>query len=76
MEDKVEDCLRFTVDAADIYQTGYLLTREDGVAALSVACEVVAEVDDFANVDGLNSRTLTNETRGCSASQLVAKPCL
>ena len=43
LEDKVEDCLRFTVHAADIYQTGYLLTREDGVAALSVACEIEPE---------------------------------
>ena len=43
LEDKVEDCLRFTVHAADIYQTGYLLTRQDGVAALSVACEIEPE---------------------------------
>ena len=40
LEDKVEDCLSFVVHAADIYGTGYLLTTEDGVASLSVACEV------------------------------------
>ena len=43
LEDKVEDCLSFTVHAADIYQTGYLLTREDGVVALSVTCEMEPE---------------------------------
>ena len=40
LEDKVENALRFSVHPADIYGTGYLLTKEDGVAALSVTADV------------------------------------
>ncbi|WP_224982629.1 ABC transporter ATP-binding protein [Geomonas agri] len=34
LEDKVEHCLGFKISQADIYGTGYLLTKEDGVASL------------------------------------------
>ena len=34
LEDKVENCISFTIHPSDIYGTGYLLTKEDGVAAL------------------------------------------
>ena len=44
VEDEVRDCLSFAVHAADIYGTGYLLTAEDGVASLSVTCEVDSEL--------------------------------
>jgi hypothetical protein len=36
--DKVEHALGFSVLPRDIYETGYLLTPEDGVVAFS--CEV------------------------------------
>ncbi|SRR5713226_7557037 len=36
LEDKVENAISFTIQSSDIYGTGYLLTKEDGVAALSV----------------------------------------
>ena len=35
LEDKIENAISFTVHQADIYGTGYLLTKEDGVVALS-----------------------------------------
>ena len=37
--DKVEMAIGFTVHAADVYKTGYLLTAEDGVAVLTVKTE-------------------------------------
>jgi lipopolysaccharide transport system ATP-binding protein len=40
LEDKVENCLIFNIHPSDIYETGYLLTREDGVASLFVKAEV------------------------------------
>jgi lipopolysaccharide transport system ATP-binding protein len=42
LEDKVEAAIGFTVHPSDIYGTGYLLTREDGVAALSVKTHIEA----------------------------------
>jgi hypothetical protein len=42
LEDKVDNALSFTVHPADIYGTGYLLTREDGVAAFTVCADVQA----------------------------------
>jgi len=38
--DKVESAILFEIHPSDIYGTGYLLTREDGIAALDVATEV------------------------------------
>ncbi len=40
--DKVERALTFTIHPADIYGTGYLLTSDDGVAALKVEVETCA----------------------------------
>lgn len=40
LEDKVEHCIRFRIGQADIYGTGYLLTKEDGVAALVFQAQV------------------------------------
>lgn len=40
LEDKVEHCIRFRISQADIYGTGYLLTKEDGVAALFFQAQV------------------------------------
>jgi lipopolysaccharide transport system ATP-binding protein len=40
LEDKVEAAIGFTVHPSDIYGTGYLLTREDGVTALDVNTRV------------------------------------
>lgn len=40
LEDKVESAIGFNVHPADIYGTGYLLTREDGVAALDVKTSI------------------------------------
>lgn len=40
LEDKVEHLVRFTIAQADIYGTGYLLTKEDGVSALVFQAEV------------------------------------
>ena len=37
LEDKIERLLSFDIHPADTYGTGYLLTKEDGVAALE--CE-------------------------------------
>ena len=34
LADKVEDCIDFSIMQSDIYKTGYLLAKEDGVAAL------------------------------------------
>ena len=34
LEDKVEQAIAFSIHQSDIYGTGYLLTKEDGVAAL------------------------------------------
>jgi lipopolysaccharide transport system ATP-binding protein len=42
LEDKVEDCINFEVHAADIYGTGYLLSRGDGVAPLFASSKVEA----------------------------------
>jgi lipopolysaccharide transport system ATP-binding protein len=41
LEDKVEHAISFTIDQADVYGTGYLLTKEDGVAALTFQAEIV-----------------------------------
>jgi lipopolysaccharide transport system ATP-binding protein len=38
--DEVEDALMFTVHAHDIYETGYILTPEDGVCAFNCHVEV------------------------------------
>ncbi len=35
LEDKIENAINFNVLQADVYGTGYLLTKEDGVAALT-----------------------------------------
>jgi hypothetical protein len=53
LEDKVESVIGFTVHPADIYGTGYLLTREDGVAALDVSTciEPHRALPAFAEVD-------------------------
>jgi len=40
LEDKVESAIGFTVHPADIYGTGYLLTEEDGVAALNAGAHI------------------------------------
>ena len=40
--DKIERVVAFTVHPEDIYQTGYILTPEDGVAVLDVSCEATA----------------------------------
>lgn len=40
LEDKVESAVSFTVHPADIYGTGYLLEKSNGVAALSVNSKV------------------------------------
>ena len=40
LEDKVEHAAGFTITQADIYGTGYLLTKEDGVASLTFASHV------------------------------------
>lgn len=45
LEDKIEQCIDFTVYPADIYRTGYLLTKEDGVAVLSVEVCMADEPD-------------------------------
>ena len=41
LEDKIENCLSFTMHPSDIYKTGYLLTKEDGVASLFVKTEIL-----------------------------------
>lgn len=41
LEDKVENVLRFTVMPADIYRTGYLLTKEDGVMSLIFKAKIL-----------------------------------
>ncbi|TWU41183.1 Teichoic acids export ATP-binding protein TagH [Novipirellula aureliae] len=42
--DKVEHAIDFTIEAAEIYDTGYLLTAEDGIVALQ--CDVdISECD-------------------------------
>lgn len=41
LEDKVENVLRFTVVSADIYKTGYLLTKEDGVMSLAFKTKIL-----------------------------------
>ena len=47
--DKVEDCIAFSVAQSDIYGTGYLLTKEDGVAALTSSCRILTlEKEPFA----------------------------
>lgn len=38
--DKIENPIGFTVEQSDVYETGYLLTRSDGVATLKVKTEV------------------------------------
>ena len=40
LEDKIENCLSFTMHSSDIYKTGYLLKKEDGVASLFVKTEI------------------------------------
>ncbi len=40
LEDKVENALKFTINHADIYQTGYLLTKEDGVMAIAFDAQI------------------------------------
>ena len=40
LEDCVENAIGFHLHPADIYRTGYLLTKEDGVAALNVQMEI------------------------------------
>ncbi|MDJ0703959.1 MAG: ABC transporter ATP-binding protein [Leptolyngbyaceae cyanobacterium MO_188.B28] len=40
LADKVENCINFMIDQSDVYGTGYLLTKEDGVVTLSVKAEV------------------------------------
>jgi lipopolysaccharide transport system ATP-binding protein len=40
LEDKVENVLGFTVNQADIYGTGYLLTKEDGVTSLAFGAKI------------------------------------
>jgi len=49
LEDKVEHSVRFKIGQADIYGTGYLLTKEDGVAALVFQAQVknTAGTDDI-----------------------------
>lgn len=42
LEDKIENAIGFTIDQADIYGTGYLLTKEDGVVALNFESTVEA----------------------------------
>jgi hypothetical protein len=38
--DKIENCISFNIEKSDIYGTGYFLTKEDGVVALSVKAKV------------------------------------
>jgi len=38
--DKVERCISFVIEPADIYETGYLLTHEDGVCSLSFSSKI------------------------------------
>ena len=40
LADKIEDCIEFSISQSDIYGTGYLLTKEDGVAALRASVHV------------------------------------
>ncbi|MCP9776974.1 MULTISPECIES: ABC transporter ATP-binding protein [unclassified Cyanobium] len=47
LADKVEDCIDFSIMQSDIYKTGYLLTKEDGVAALRAE----AVVSSLSHVD-------------------------
>ena len=42
LEDKIENVLRFTVQPADIYGTGYMTTREDGAGTLEARARVIA----------------------------------
>ncbi len=42
LEDKIEHAIRFSVGPADIYGTGYLLTRQDGVMSLSFTAAATA----------------------------------
>ncbi|MEA5448381.1 ABC transporter ATP-binding protein [Leptolyngbya sp. CCNP1308] len=43
LEDKVENCVKITINPSDIYGTGYLLSKEDGVASIS-AKSMVEEI--------------------------------
>jgi len=41
LEDKVVHALRFIINQADVYGTGYLLTKDDGVSALTFQSVIV-----------------------------------
>ena len=40
--DKIDGCIFFDILQADVYGTGYLLTKEDGVSCLDFRCDVVS----------------------------------
>ncbi|MFH7245457.1 MAG: ABC transporter ATP-binding protein [Spirulina sp.] len=44
LEDKIENCISFSIVSTDIYKTGYLLTKSDGVAAITARSEIISKV--------------------------------
>lgn len=49
LEDKVENCISFTILPSDIYQTGYLLVKEDGVTSIKAASKTTGGTSNYAN---------------------------
>ena len=39
--DKVEHCVSFKIEPADIYNTGYILVKEDGIIALNFESQIL-----------------------------------
>jgi hypothetical protein len=43
LHDKVETCLWFTINAADLYATGYIPETGEGLMQLTGTCEIIDE---------------------------------
>ena len=41
LSDKIERCISFRIEPADIYKTGYILTHDDGVSALNFVAQII-----------------------------------